>query len=635
MERHAWHEAFELLTTADRERRLEARDLDALGEAAWWAGRMDDAIAARERAYAAYVEEGDANQAAMMAVLLVRDLGVRRESALAGAWMSRAERLLEDQPEGVAHGFLIRYRSRSTFERGDFQQALDLNEQALEIGTRLGNQDLQALALQGKGEAMVAMGRVEEGRAIQDEATVAAVSGELTPFVTGIIYCNVIADCADLGDYGRAGEWTEAAKRWCERQSITGFPGICRVHRAEIMRLRGSWAEAIDEAQRACTELEGHGMLAFVGDAFNELGHIRLRMGELNAAADAFRQANELGHEPQAGLALLRLAEGKVDRARVTIDRAVADAGSDRLRRVKLLPVQSRIALLTGDLDVARAATEELEAIAEAYDTTAFHAQALASRGALQVAEERPAEAIATLRQARKLWTEIDLPYEAAEIRVSLGLAYRATGDEDAATLELEAARAMFERLGATLDARRVTELIGEGDAAAAASMRVERAFMFTDMVRSTNLVEAIGDEAWTDLVRWHDQTLRVCFERNGGEEVDHAGDGFFVAFESADRALGCAVEIQRKLVEHRRTAGFAPQVRIGVHVAEAARHGQDYLGKGVHEAARVGALAEGGEILATAVTLEAAGGRFTATERRTVPLKGMAQPVEIVALDW
>jgi class 3 adenylate cyclase len=633
--RHAWQEAFELLSEADRAALLSASDLASLAEAAWWAGRIDDAMAGRERAYAAYLEEGERSNAAMVALLLARDHRGRGEGSQAGAWTGRAERLLENEPESAAHGWMVRMRARGAFEAGQFQPALELCEEALQIGMRLRDQDLQAMALQGKGEALVSLGHVEEGRALQDEATVAAVSGELSPFVTGLIYCNVIADCADLGDYGRAGEWTEAARRWCERQSITGFPGVCRVHRAEIMRLRGSWAEAADEAQQACTELEGHGLLALAGEAFNELGHIRLRMGDLPAAADAFRQANELGQEPQPGLALLRLAEGKVDQARASIERALDTAGADRLRRAKLLPLRAQLAGRAGDLTAARAATEELEEIAEDVGTTAFHARALESRGVLVMAEGRPAEAIAILRRARGSWTEIDLPYEAAATRELLGEAYRAAGDEDAATLELDAARSSFERLGAVLDARRVTGLLGEADAAAVAPSRVERAFMFTDIVRSTNLVEAIGDEAWTDLVRWHDQALREGFERHGGEEVDHAGDGFFVAFESATRALECAVEIQQRLADHRRAAGFAPQVRIGVHVAEAAHRGGDYLGRGVHEAARVGALAEGGEIVVSAATLRAAGAGFTGSDARSVTLKGFAQPVDVVSVEW
>lgn len=634
MDRHAWTEAFDLLSEADRSQKLTADELDLLRDASWWAGRFKDAISNGERAFAAYVAEEQHVKAATVAIKVAGDHHRSFSPSVAAGWYAQAERLLAGEPESAAHGLLARDQAYHSYSRGDFERALELANVALDIGTRTGDRDLQAVALQLKGMILLAQGHVEEGLALQDEATVAAVSGELQPYTTGVVYCNVIWDASKMADYRRAGDWTEAAKRWCERQSINGFPGVCRVHRAEIMRLRGAWAEAEDEAQRACTEL-GDYFPYIAGEAFYELGEIRLRMGELALAEEAFRQGNEMGREPLPGIALLRLAEGKTSAALSAINRAVADAPDDPLARAKLLPAQVRIALAAGETDTARKAAEEMEGIAATYGTPAMGAMAAVARGALQTALGEMVDARRSLRRGVELWREIDLPYEVAEARVLLGLAYRAESEEDAATMEFDAARSTFERLGAPLDVKRVTDLMGDSDAAAAGAPRVERAFMFTDIVRSTNLVEAIGDDAWGNLLTWHDQTLRKCFERNRGEEVAHAGDGFFVAFESSERALTCAIEIQKKLAEHRRTAGFAPQVRIGVHVAEAARHGDDYLGKGVHEAARIGALAEGEEIVASAATLESAGDRFHGTDSRTVPLKGIAEPVEIVSVEW
>lgn len=635
MDRHAWSEAFDLLSEADGSQDLSGDELALFGDAAWWAGRFRDAISARERAFSAHTSEGQNLKAASVAIKLGGDHFRSLAHSVSAGWYGQAERLLAGEPESAAHGLLARDRAFQALLRGDLDGAMEQATAALDIGTRVGDRNVQAIAAQIKGQVLVAKGHVEEGLALQDEATVAAVSGDLEPMTTGIVYCNVISAASSMADYRRAGEWTEAAKRWCERQSISGFPGVCRVHRAEIMRLRGAWVDAEEEAQRACTELTDFGFHYIASEAFYELGEIRLRMGELASADEAFRQANEMGREPMPGLALVRLAEGKTAAALSAINRAVADAPDDPLFRGKLLPAQARIALAAGETDTARKAVEEMEGVAVTYGTPALEAMAETSRGALQTAEGELGEARRSLRRAIELWREVDLPYEAADARVLLGQAYRADGEEDAATMELDAARSTFERLGAPLDVKRVTELMGDVDAAAAGAPRVERAFMFTDIVRSTNLVEAIGDEAWTDLIRWHDQTLRVCFDRNRGEEVQHAGDGFFVAFESAERALVCAVEIQRKLAEHRRSAGFAPQVRIGVHVAEAARHGDDYLGKGVHEAARIGALAGGEEIVASVATVEAAGSTFTATDARTVPLKGIAEPVEIVSVEW
>ena len=226
-----------------------------------------------------------------------------------------------------------------------------------------------------------------------------------------------------------------------------------------------------------------------------------------------------------------------------------------------------------------------------------------------------------------------------ARARMTLGVALRADGDEDAALMEIRAARSAFERLGAVIDLRSATESLGEEvqkdlPKASVPGVRVEKTFMFTDIVSSTNLVEVIGDEAWESLLGWHDQALRKLFVSNCGEEVKQIGDGFFVVFDDATDAMECAVQIQRRLGEHRKEHGFAPQVRIGLHRAEATRKGQDYGGKGVHTVARIGALAQGGEILATTQVIESGSRhRFPVSDRRTVVLKGVSEPAEIVSV--
>jgi len=252
----------------------------------------------------------------------------------------------------------------------------------------------------------------------------------------------------------------------------------------------------------------------------------------------------------------------------------------------------------------------------------------------VSLAKGDPAAAVRQSRDGWKLWKEIDAPYEGATARVLLGEAYRADGDEESATLELRAAKATFDKLGAVPDEMRVAALLGEA-APGGGGQRVVRTFMFTDIERSTNLVEAIGDEAWEDLLAWHDQTLRKQLAEHGGEEVDHTGDGFFVAFPDARSALDCAIAIQRSLAEHRRATGFAPRVRIGLHAAEATQQDDNYRGRGVHEAARVGALAAGGEIVATESTVEAAGDGVGFSEPREVSLKGIAEPVNVVTVEW
>jgi class 3 adenylate cyclase len=252
-------------------------------------------------------------------------------------------------------------------------------------------------------------------------------------------------------------------------------------------------------------------------------------------------------------------------------------------------------------------------------------------RGLVQLAAGDEAGALRSLRAGCRRWQELDAPYETARARMALAAVYRAAGDPETAALELAAARSAFERLGTVLDIARAVEAqagAAGGHAADPELSRTEsRTFMFTDIVRSTQLIEAIGDEAWADLVRWHDQTL--------GEEVDHAGDGFFVAFVAARPAIECGVAIQRTLLDHRRRQGFAPQVRIGLHAAPAQKHDGAYRGKGVHVAARIAALAEASEILASRDTIESTPPGITLSIPRAVTLKGLSEPIEVVTLGW
>ncbi|MGH2701089.1 MAG: adenylate/guanylate cyclase domain-containing protein [Actinomycetota bacterium] len=638
IERHAWREAFDLLTEADKAERLTPDDLMGLGEAAWWLGQLDESIAAKERAYTGYSESGDRSKAAISALLIAQDYSAKLAPSIGAGWFNRAERLLENEPESPAHGFLAFMNSVGAEDAGDLDLALSHAERTLDIGTRYGDRDLQGYGLLLRGRILVLQGHVEEGLALLDEATVAAVNGEIGPLATGIIYCMAITTTAALADYTRASQWTEASKRWCERQSISGFPGVCRVHRAEIMRLRGSWAEAEREARRALTELEKFN-LDYAAEGFYELGEVRLRIGDLPEAEDAFRQAHELGRPPYPGLPLLWLVQGKADIAASSIRRGLEDPHFDRLGRCRLLPAEVEIALAVKDVDRARAAVEELETTVNDFNSAPLRASALCARGALQLAEADTRAAVSTLRRGWRMWKEADLPYEAAQARMMLGAALRADGDEEAAVMEIRAARSAFERLGAIVDLRTATESLGEQaqndlPKAPVPGVRVVKTFMFTDIVSSTNLVEAMGDEAWESLLGWHDQTLRKLFTNHCGEEVKQIGDGFFVAFDEATDAMECAVQIQHQLGQHRKQHGFAPQVRIGLHQAEATRKGQDYGGKGVHTAARIGALAQGGEILASTQVIEnASRHRFPVSERRSVSLKGVSEPAEVVSV--
>lgn len=629
--RHAWPEAYELLSAADAGGALEPEDLERLAKACWWTGRPKDSIEARERAYGEYVQRGDKARAAFMALTLRREYSAKLADSVAQGWLSRAETLLQDQPDSASLGYLAIAHGELATNGGRFDEAISHIDRAIDIAGLFDDRDLRAWASMRRGMVLVKQGQVAEGWLHMEEVSAAAVGGELGPYTTGATFCNVISMCRDLADYGRAGEWADVATRWCERQSISGFPGVCRVHRAEVMRLVGAWAEAEAEVRLACDELFEFSPM-HAGAAFHELGEVRLRVGDPMGAEEAFRQAYEMGEDPQPGRALLLLAEGKTEAAAASIRRSLDELPWERLGRARLLPAQVFIARAMGDVVTGRQASDDLASIAEEFQTTAIRASAEVARGIVRLMEEDAEAAVRDLRRASQLWREVDLPFETASTALLLADAYVAEGDPDAAMMELRGARSTFERLGAGPDARRAGDmlaLLGANDPIS----RGIQTFMFTDIVGSTSLIEVIGDDAWRSLRRWHDEALRRCFADRAGEEIDHAGDGFFVAFTDAEPAVACAVEIQRKLAEHREEHGFAPQVRIGVHAAEATRAGREFSGRGVHAAARIGALADGGEILASHATIE--GMELTVSEPREVSLKGIAEPVRVVAVEW
>jgi class 3 adenylate cyclase len=625
---HDWNDAYDAFSTAS-DQAFAGEELEALAEAAWWTAHPKECIDALERAYAAYSQEGNPRRAAKVALNLAEQWSERLQSAQAAGWFQRAARLLEGQPEGVEHGYLELAMARSS---GGVEEMMRHGAAMLDIGARFEDRDLQAFGLMLQGIGLVSQAQVEEGMSLIDEATVAAVGGDLTPYATGAVYCMTIVVCRDLADYRRAGEWTEATTRWCERQAISGFPGHCRVRRAEIMRLRGAFADAEVEARRAVQELISFGEVPIAGVGFHEIGEIRLRIGDLDGAEEAFAEAHQRGNDAQPGLALLQLARGRPVAARSSIRAALADQPM-ALARARLLPAQVEIALAAHDVAEAREAAEELREIASTYEASLWHACAHQALGAVLGYEGDASGAIDELRKAVRHWTQADLPFETAQARRSLAVAHRSDGDEASAVLELQAAHATFERLGATLEAERCLEVIRAG--APKAGRRVARTFMFTDIVGSTNLLETIGDEAWEDVVRWHDDTLRSAIESHRGEIVHTTGDGFFATFADVPTAAACAVAIQRTLAEHRRLHGFAPQVRIGLHAAEATVMVGDYAGLGVHQAARIGALAEGGEIVVTRETIDEEPIPYALTNDRAVSLKGIARPVRVVSIDW
>jgi class 3 adenylate cyclase len=480
---------------------------------------------------------------------------------------------------------------------GDVEGALADATLASDVGNRFGNRDLESLALNARARCLIAVGRVDEGLAMLDEAAAAAVTGELEPFTAGGVYCATIGACAALGDWGRAAQWTEAQDRWCKREQINGFPGMCRLHRAEIKLVRGAWMEAEAEARRAAEELASF-LPAAVSAALYSIGEIRLRRGDLAGAEEILLRSHAMGREPEPALSLLRLAEGRADAALASIRLALDNPARNSAwawappdtpwSRIALLPAYVEIALAAGDGAAARAGADELTELSTSYSSVSVQASAAHARAAVELAEGRPAEARSSARSALRLWTDLDAPYESARCRVLLAETHVAGGDRDSAVLELRAARELFATLGAVPDVKRTDQALARLDAPAGAgtevskgSRRVRRTFVFTDVVDSTRLLELVGDDRWEDLSRWHDETVRSLIAQHGGEEVKTIGDGFFVAFARLPEAVAFAVALQRALVAHRRTTGFALEVRVGIHQAEASHRGRDYSGQG------------------------------------------------------
>ena len=636
MERHAWDEAYAALSQADREGSLTGEGLYLLGSAAYWTARPDETVDALERAFAAYMDEGDQSSAAMMAFRVAEQYGMRLSFAQVGGWVAKATRMAEGNPDWPVQGWLVWVQGLLSWFAGDFEAAVAFYDQALEFAARTGDRDLHGMSLHDKGHALCLLGRVAEGTALLDEAMVAVVGGELGPEPAGYVYCGMIGVCSRLGDYRRAAEWTEATLRWCERQSVPAFPGVCRIHKSELLMLGGSLAKAEEEARMACEELPRFNFYSGLGPANYAIGEVRRRLGDFRGAEEAYARANEFGYNPHPGLSLLRLAQGKVEAAGSGIRQALTQSTGNHCLAIRLQAANAQISLAAGDLEAAESAAEQLESIVGEFEAASLHSIAAGVRGAVRLAQGDAAGALADLGRARQAWQEIDAPYEVAEMRVLLARAHAALGDADAAVMEARTAREAFERLGARPAAEAAGRLVGELAAPVEAPDRVRRAFVFTDIVKSTDLVGAIGDQAWEELLTWHDKTLRSLFASHGGQVAHHTGDGFFVAFEGPSSAIECAVAVQRALAEHRTEHGFAPRVRIGVHAAEATRRGEDYSGGEVHKAARIAALAEGGEILVTVDTATAAGAEaFVLSEPRTVSVKGITQPLDVVAVQW
>jgi class 3 adenylate cyclase len=626
LRRHDWNEGYRLLRHADEsgDRDLAPEDLLLLGEAAMWVGQMDMVGAYFERAYRGYLQEGNTLRAAFVATWIAHNQRNNLQMSVAGGWMSRAKRLLDLEDEAAEHGYWALQRSLDALNEGEFAEALEQARKGEELGRRFGDRNLEIRGLQRQGNALIAQGEVAEGKLLLDEASAAALAGELDPFSTLTVYCNTIGACRDVADFESAGEWTDQAMDFCDANSAAAFPGMCRVNRAEVLRFKGRLSEAEEIADSAGQELRVW-IPRVAGAAFYELGEVRFRLGELAQAEQAFREADELGRTPEPGLSLLRLAQGNAKGALASIRRTIGVDSLSVPTLARLLPAAVEIAVAAGESEEAAGYAERLDSIADAFETSALKASAAFSRGQVALARGEGDAAYQEFRQARTTWDSTGATYDVARAREQLGRALRASGDEDAAIWELQAAAARFERLGAVRDADRVAELLMRDT-----STEVMKTFLFTDIVGSTELASAVGsDRHWVNLLRRHDDALRAIFGDFGGQVVDHTGDGFFAAFEGAADAIGAAVAIQRAVDQE-----FEFDIRIGVHTDGALQTQGGYRGKGVHAAARIGAAADGREILTSRVTLVGLHDVEVANDR-VLTLKGFKDPVEVCSVQW
>jgi ATP/maltotriose-dependent transcriptional regulator MalT len=463
-ERRAWLDAYESLARADTESRLGPRDLELLAFSASMVGRMDDYLALLERAHHAYLDAGQTLRAAGAAIWIGMNLAIRDEIGPAGGWFGRAQRLVEREgTECVEQGWLLVPVALQQQATGDYDAGFAALSAAVEIADRFRDADLLAAAMHFQGLIRIKQGRVEEGLRLLDEAMVGVTAGEVSPVMTGVVYCGVIACCEEAFDTRRAQEWTSALARWCERQpQMVAFTGRCLAHRAGILQLQGAWSDALAEARLARERSEAAMNRAATGQALYQQGELLRLLGELEAAEEAYREATRYGREPQPGLALLRLAQADVGAAAAGIRRALAET-NEPLPRAGLLPAHAEIALALGEVGEAGESSTELREIAASSGSAMVGAMAAQVRGSVELAEGDAQAALVSLRRAWQLWEEVGAPYESARTRVLVGQACAALGDRDAAVLEFEAARAGFERLGAKPDVARLDSLSGGG----------------------------------------------------------------------------------------------------------------------------------------------------------------------------
>jgi DNA-binding CsgD family transcriptional regulator/predicted negative regulator of RcsB-dependent stress response len=470
----AWLDAYDALSRADAESPLEAADVELLATSAALVGERDAHHSLLERLHKLRLDAGETELAAKAAVLLGLNLAIAGEVGPAMGWFGRAERLVGQAGEdSVVPGYLLLPVAFQRMSSGDAEGAYEAASEAAAIAERFGEHDLFAIASHLAGMTLIKQGRVDDGLKLHDEAMVAVTSGQVSPFFAGAVYCGVIASCEEAFEPRRAQEWTKALTRWCDAQpQLVSFTGRCLAHRAGIKQLHGAWADALDEAVLARERCEQAMNRPATGQAYYQQAELHRLRGNYAAAEGAYRDASRYGREPQPGLALLRVAHREVEAAAAALRRALAETAEPQPRAV-LLPAYVEVALAQDQVDDAASASSELDEIDTRYGRPMLRAIAAQVRGSVELARGEPQAALRSLRTAWQVWEELDAPYEGARVRLLVGLACRALGDEDGAALELEAARAAFDAVGAAPDMRRVDSLSGRAEKAGDSGLSV------------------------------------------------------------------------------------------------------------------------------------------------------------------
>lgn len=459
-EERAWEDAYASLSAADQAAALGAEDLERLATATYMLGREVEHVGILERAHLAHLEAGNTLRAARCAIWAGLALALGGESGRASGWFGRAQRLVDREGRDCAErGYLLMPVLFQQLAAGDPAGAHASATAAAEIAERFGDRDLLALAVHEQGRTLLEQGRIDTGLGRLDEAMVSVTADKLSPKVTGLIYCSVIKMCHEVFALDRAQEWTAALTAWCGQQpGLVAFTGRCLIHRAEILQIRGAWREALEETGAASQRFAHAQSRGPEAEAFYRQGEIHRLRGEYSKAEAAYNDASRAGYEPQPGLALLRAAQGRGEAAAKAIRRVVA-ATTAAHKRAQLLPACVEIMLQIDHSEEAQRACDELGEIAAGHASRLLDAMAAYARGAVRLALGDASAAVVSLRAACDAWQALDAPYEAGRTRVLLGRACEALGDSEAMTMEFQAARDIFARLGARPDLDHVDAL--------------------------------------------------------------------------------------------------------------------------------------------------------------------------------